>query len=457
MPNQSLMFRVPFLLLMAIPISIIPDGTIVFWVGCACIVTLLLHAFLTLDGYLRLDIGFMVGFLLIVGSEGIFAGEYIKGYVGEQQFSVAARVLVCGAFAILIGHDLTFRFDRRPHFKVGLEQVKSAYAWVRIYMIGISCLFALVYVPYILFGFTMGRGAGFAAVNSLFNAIFPLGVGALLGHLGMSGGLVFPSIIVYYFRFIRPTRHYVIVSSLLAFPCFVGLLGSGTRSRLFLAAIGFALCLMAGHKFNFVKQIKIGVLGMLLFAFAMVMSDARSSGWSNISPSRIFSNGEKYALFFNENVVFTMTKLDDLGRVPENRIGHYTSFYAIFWIPRVFWHGKPVAIENEWWKIYEPEIRRSSRFAGSTSFAGPFFADFGAFGAVGILFLLGLGFGRLDVFFYRRMVFPGDPLTPFAAVMFPAAVFFARQVGTIYFWSVYMFILCYALRFIVAKFGRRGR
>jgi oligosaccharide repeat unit polymerase len=442
---------------MALLISIIPDGTIVFWLGCACIGVLLLHSVLTLDGFLRLDIGFMLGFLLIIGSEGIFAGGFIQAYVGEHQFSVAARTLVCGALMFLAGHDLTFRFDRRPTFQIGLVQVRSAFRWVKIYMLGLACLFALVYVPYILFGFTMGRGAGFAAVNSVFNALFPLGIGALLGHLGMNGGLVFPSIIAYYFRFIRPVKHYVIISSVCAFPLFVGLLASGTRSRLFLAAIGFALCLMAGRKLNFGKQIKISVLGILVFAFAMIMSDARSSGWSNISPTRIFSNTEKYALFFNENVVMTMTKLNDMGRIPENRIGHYTSFYAIFWIPRVFWHGKPVAIENEWWKIYEPEIRRSSRFAGSTSFAGPFFADFGPFGAVGILFILGLGFGKLDIFFYRRMVMPGDPLTPFAAVMFPASVFFARQVGTIFFWSVYMFLLCYLLYFIVKKFGSRRR
>jgi oligosaccharide repeat unit polymerase len=457
MNSQSLLFRVPFLLFAAIPIALIPDGTIVFWAGSICIFLCLLHAILTLDGYLRLDIGFMLGFLLIVGFEGLINGGYIKDFVGIEPFGVAARVLVCGAFAILIGHDLTFRFDRRPRFKLGPDQVESAFKWVRIYMIGISSLFALVYVPYIIFGFTMGRSAGFGAVNSLFSSIFPLGVGALLGHLGMNGGLVFPSIIVYYFRFVRRSKHYLIISCILAFPCFLGLLGSGTRSRLFLAAIGFGLCLMAGHKFNFAKQIKVALLGLLVFAFAMVMSDARSSGWSNISPSRIFSNSEKYVLFFNENVVQTMTKLDDMGRIPENRIGHYSTFYAIFWIPRVFWHGKPVAIENEWWKIYKPEIRRSSSYAGSTSFAGPFFADFGAYGAVGILFLLGLAFGRLDVFFYRRMICPGDPLTPFAAVLFPASVFFARQVGTIYFWSVYMFLLCFGMYFVVAKWGRSRR
>jgi hypothetical protein len=58
MLSQSLLVRVPFLLLMALLISIIPDGTIVFWLGCACIGVLLLHSVLTLDGFLRLDIGF---------------------------------------------------------------------------------------------------------------------------------------------------------------------------------------------------------------------------------------------------------------------------------------------------------------------------------------------------------------------------------------------------------------
>lgn len=452
--NAILLLRCFLFLCAAAIFSGQEDGQAIFY-GSA-IITSCAAAFTALrqKTVFRLDVAFILGFLMICCLEGIASAQTISIAPGPTHYLTAARTIACGAFCFLAGHDLVFSITTQRTTLSSKQICASTATGSKYFIFGLAALTALAYTPFVIYGFSSGRLRAFQATSDQFATLFPSLLGAFLGHIAMAGGILLPAAIAYHFRFHTKTRSSVFQAVAWSSPALFLLASTGTRARLTVGLLGLLVSCVAGKPRHYKHIAVFTAVAFASVSVGLVMLQSRGSGWKDANASQLTAY-TKIPEYFNERTVLAVAKLSDLYATRPREPGRHTSFYLVFWVPRMLWPEKPVGIQNWWWKVYEPHVRRRSSHSAATSFVGPFFADFGTSGACMALFLAGLGFGLLDHLFVNGFNNPGGSLTPFICMLFPLSMFLPRQIGTAWFWGVYMLVITVVLVILERLFRKQ--
>lgn len=253
--------------------------------------------------------------------------------------------------------------------------------------------------------------------------------GNLLSPIVNSLGIILPSIIAYYYTYIRNKKLWFPI--LYSLPVFVILFMGGTRFPLLFSLLGFFIVIQTKYfKKPSLKQYSIGVVLLLgLSLMSTLMKDFRSNDTRNtenvIVKNEVNNIPELIATNFMsaEGVVDMTSLMFKHFEVNSHLYGSSSSFILYFWVPRNIWSEKPTMLG--YWFIREYRSGFGEGHSASFGFTGDLYADFGLF-SLFFVFLIGRGLKYAENFKNSVLKIGGyDAII--AAMLFPYTFFFVRS------------------------------
>lgn len=304
---------------------------------------------------------------------------------------------------------------------------RNIYTVYRDSRVVITVLFCLVLFYFFMeiktaiMAFTLGRMSTYGDGGNML----------IISSLTNSLGLVLPSIMAYYFIYIK--RKSILIPFLLSLPIFIILFMGGTRFPLLFSFLGFILVVQGKimKKLTLKNSIVLATSILLLVSVSSRMKDFRSTGISN-PKSSIVQNHQSFkdiptylaANYMSPEGVVDMTALMFKHFEKNDHLyGASSSFILYFWVPRAIWPEKPTMLG--YWFIRQYRGGFGDAHSASFGFTGDLYADFGLFSLIIVFFL-----GRLlktAENFKRRVFIRGDYSTVLRAMFYPFIFFFVRS------------------------------
>lgn len=258
-----------------------------------------------------------------------------------------------------------------------------------------------------------------------------LGASSLLGIMSTAMGLILPSLIAYYFRYVK--RGSLWVSFLLVLPIFVVQLVLATRFHLLFSVIPYLIITgfidLAKHSFK-----KNVIMLLVLLTLGGVSSFLKNYRYKALLDISIEAEDEgqndenvtiRLAREMSPEGVVAMTQLaNEYFDTHPLLYGKEISFILYFWVPRSIWPTKPTPIDH--WLIRKYE-RVPEGHSTASGFTGELRADFGIV-SLFFVFFIGLLLKRGDVYIEDAFSSQyGSYEIVLAAILFPYVFFCIRS------------------------------
>lgn len=384
-------------------------------------------------------LAFQLGFVTIVGVEGILNGDELIETHGVQPFARVARYVVAALAVFSLAHIAVFRGVVRPGASApgtadGRPDGELSARTVRRTRHSIFALFAL-YAVGIWPRFTGRVSSGrLGAFTPWFNgtALEPL-VSGMVNATGM----VLPPLIT--FHIVRQLKGRPVVAVLGSLPVLAIQFAIGTRFPLLFSTSGIVVVLFAGRAIRPAAVIRGVVVAGLVFTVSAVMTQFRSVGLETASSSGLSISGDR--IKEGEKTIENMIDIADWYDHNPGTGGATTLTATYFWVPRTFWPGKPEAMGYWFPRRYGDTESFSSGHSIAYSFAGDSYADFGFGGGLLVVAGLGVIMGLIDRWVARIVTRTTDIRLVIAAPLFGAAFFAARSIDTAAIASVWVLLL----------------
>nr|WP_302466385.1 hypothetical protein [Bacteroides intestinalis] len=286
----------------------------------------------------------------------------------------------------------------------------------------VVCLFFYLYSSFavVVKNLTSGRQVGDV-----------LGASSLLGVMSTAMGLILPSLIAYYFRYVKQRSLWI--SFLLVLPIFVVQLLLATRFHLLFSMIPYLIIIgfidLAKHSFK--KNVIILLALLTLGGISSFLKNYRYKALLDIS-IEAEDEGQN-----DENVTIRLAReMSPEGVVAMTQLankyfdthpllyGKEISFILYFWVPRSIWPTKPTPIDHWLIRKYEKVPEGHSTASG---FTGELRADFGIV-SLFFVFFIGLLLKRGDVYIEDAFSSQyGSYEIVLAAILFPYVFFCIRS------------------------------
>ena len=390
----------------------------------------------------RLLIIWHVGFFYIIGFEGLLHSDelilnYGLGTVGASQYLVFTFLMSNVGYLILsvlkLKHNKTVNLKAENQNERMDIFIPSTFTYI---------LIVVAYSVYLLINFEVTLIAlmsGRVINNDVGN------VGVLYSIVNSVCSTILPAILAFLFKYLRKSKHYIILSLLTSMPIILILFVQGTRYTILFSVAGLTLVLLGNVKIKMKNIILLVAVGILFLFLSEVMLESRGQGLVEyLDSEKEESTGEFIEMFYSrEGVIKTNTWLIEYFDENPYKYGLSNSFILIFWIPRFIWPEKPTMLGH--WLIRE--VQPSGYGAGhsvSYGFAGDAYVDFGLIG--GAIFSLFLG---AFLFFLDRTnnkVSKSEFNILFVAITIPFTFFAIRSFQTAFMNLVGMFLFLILFR-----------
>lgn len=279
----------------------------------------------------------------------------------------------------------------------------------------------------------------------------------LADTFAQSLGMILPSLIAYYFKFIKKASIWYAILLVAPIIIYQGILA--TRFKLLFQILPFLIIIGAVRMNNISLK---STLLLILSAYAITSYSTFTKENRNSSLVEESFYGETEYINENNNDIayraasemspegiIAMTYLSDKYYEDNpHGLGKETSYIITVWIPRSIWPNKPTPIEH--WLIRKYE-NVSAEFSASLGFMGTLKADFGWF-SLFFAFLIGIFLRYCDRYINLALTshIPSLSLV-FALTLIPFIFFFVRSpiTGTITLGFIY--IVYYIIRSLFFK------
>jgi oligosaccharide repeat unit polymerase len=406
-------------------VLLIEDGRTGFLVSAVALSVSLGLNLIWPPAFLRLIMFWQLGFLVIVCREGFFYADDIVYQIGEDLFASASRYLNGANALVLFGWTLAFHektVERRSPRPVEYRPRMPA---APIIVLGLIYAFVLtILASTALDAASKGRQAALITPDTV---LLLLAVG-----VATAAAMVIPPLIAYTLLHLYPIGRAAApaVIVLLSLPIFLIQAAMGARFFLLFSFVGMTVVLLSRQRFSAGMLAKLAGVGIVLFTTATIVSAVRNVGIQSASAAMVMSYLEQSPTSHSEGVVLVSGQIiDHFSRNPHMG-GRSSALVLLFWVPREFWPDKPTMLGYWFPRAYKPNYPWHPLHSVSSSFAGDAYVDFGFWGGLTFLFLLGLAFGRLEAWTARVLATVRHPMIPFAATLFPAVMFSVRSLNT---------------------------
>lgn len=303
-----------------------------------------------------------------------------------------------------------------PNFKVRNTKI------ITPLLFAIVIFYFLMKIEGAIYTFSVGR-----------NVIIKEGDGTsfFLDSILSSIGFVLPSILGYYYLYIRKKSLWFPI--IFSIPIFLILFLGGTRFPLLFSLLGFFIVVQAKYfkKVSVKQYVIIGLVTLGLGFGATMMKHLRSSSTKDTEFVLFDKNSEKSnlptmlaaSIMSPEGIVDMTELMFKHFEYKDHSYGKSSSFLLYFWIPRQVWPDKPTMLGH--WFIREYRGGFSAGHSASFGFTGDLYADFGLFSLVFVFFL-----GRLLKYAenYKNVTFAiGGYEIILGAMLYPYVFFFVRS------------------------------
>lgn len=327
----------------------------------------------------------IVGYVFIVWSEmEIIATEYYN----STWFVPFIRYTISN-FVFMLGYYLYNR-NERYHRKTNSINQNS-----RLFLF----LIIVLYLYFVILKFNETKivyftGRSYGSGNSM-------GTGSLSKIFLDSIGLLLPSLIGYYYRYVF--KKGIWFSFFLVFPIFVILLLTTSRYKFLFSTLPYFIItgIVDLQSSNLKKSLVLLLFFVVILKICGYIKNNRNVAFAEVESREVFGyNFEKGDNLFEtaayrmspEGVVKMAAIADDYFSKNNLHYGKETGFIFIFWIPRNWWPNKPTMLDG--WLIREYE-NVSEGFSSASGYIGELRADFGWFCLLFVL-LLGMLIRKLD-------------------------------------------------------------
>ena len=418
--------RIPLFLLhaTAFVLCMLLEGKSAFAVSAvAMIVSLGLNLYRP-PSFLRLIMFWQLGFLFMVCREGILFAESISQAIGDQLYSAAAVYLCAANSAVLLGWTVAFDSHRKIDGRPGGSGYNMQARIAPTALVVAAYLFAVAVLgPKALAAADEGRSAALIGQSlSIADRLLPA--------FAETAAMAIPPLIAFVLIHFYPrVRGKAPVTLLLSLPIFLIQALIGSRFPLLFSFAGMTVVLLSTQVFSIRLLSKLCVAGLVLFVAASVIGAIRDRGLRG-SSEVIGAYFDSNPVMHSEGVVQLTGQIIDHYEGNPYLLGRSSASVLVFWVPRALWPEKPTLLGYWFIREYKPNTYFNPLHSASASFAGDAYVDFGFAGGLVLLFLVGLGFGRLDRWTASVVATRGHPMLPFVATLYPATFFAVRSLNT---------------------------
>jgi hypothetical protein len=418
MPRRSLdNMRIIVLVVMLVMLMLLEGGRASYVVTAIGICLNLSLHFLQRPTFFRLIMFWQVGFILLIGLDGLFDYEAITHVVHESVVQAASKYLTIANAAVLLGHALVFSergFRLMPWYA---SANLRASPWLPWFMALLYILFLVDNLPTAYMIATQGRAVALSGIGMVIRGADE----AIFSNLAALSGLILPAMMAYYFLWIRGARlgakrsalvDSVLPATLLSSPIFLTQIFIGNRSWLILAAVGLFVVISARHALTMKTLIRLFLLAVMVLSLSIFMREARVYGGRGLIAS--------------EGVLASMAKVVDYYSYNELEYGATHGAVLVFWIPRAVWPDKPARFEYWFIRAYG-ETGFGVQHSIAASFAANAYADFGFVAGILLCLLGGIILGVIEGWGARVIARQGHPHIVMVAPLYGITFFATRQ------------------------------
>lgn len=331
----------------------------------------------------------------------------------DANLLAALKFLIIANNVILMGYfsnESITSEDTNNHYTYTPRKVGG------IFLIILVLIYFLFNLPSALIAFSSGRQAGSEGQDYVLSSIIS------------SAGFVLPSVILFYFHYLKKTQ--LLVPLLFSLPIFAILFMGGTRFPLLFSFLGFFITYQNLNEGKIsVKKLALMVsAGIILVSASFAMKEFRSNSGQDAvyaEEKAAYKDIPTYtSQYFSNEGVIDMTGLMMQHFTFNNHLyGTSSSFVAYFWVPRFLWEDKPTMLGHWFIRLYRGGF--SDGHSASFGFTGDLFADFG-YGSLFFIFFLGRLIRRGEIFQAKALASKNYKVI-LGAMLYPYVFFFVRS------------------------------
>ncbi|WP_277679718.1 O-antigen polymerase [Gracilibacillus dipsosauri] len=402
-------------------------------------------------GFLTAISAWNLGFLFIIGSDGILNYYDISKAIGESQAQRAAIFFGYSLFIINIAYIWFLQRRLTP-----IQQGPSTSSFYTDQPTG-GNLIAII-IMYIGFLFLKVPGAVETLISGRFYVIANSKMGGieysderawetLVNPLMNIVGYILPTLIYHYLLVRRKRRRRIATAILWSLPIFLTFLFTGTRYFILYSAGTFFVAYMY-YNMKPIRRFSVVILFCLLAFFsASIISALRGGGISGL----VQADTMNLHLDRTEATVKYMTMVVDHYDTNDFTLGSSTLANFVFWIPRSMWPEKPTMF-GYWFirEYYGTSFAGGRTLSAPASFLAETYADFGVLGIFVLSLFLGYILLRIDL----NLLNASNAFSIMKVIVFslvPIVFFLPRQINVPLTSFVGILAVVYAFRYFAVS------
>lgn len=282
------------------------------------------------------------------------------------------------------------------------------------------------------------------------------GGGSLVGVISSALGLILPSLIAYYFKYV--TKRSWIYSLMLAFPIIIFQAIISTRFLLLfqvlsmLVVIGFVK-IKSNNKYSILILM---ISAILLGSFSSYIKENRNYSINErLIDSQVYLTDLQDDIFLKfademspEGIIHMTHLANDYFKDHSLSYGKESLTILYFWVPRSWWPDKPTMLDH--WLIREYE-NVSDAYSSASGFMGELRADFGLL-SLFFAFLIGIIMKQCNEYIqYIFNIKNGTIQMVIASILYPYFFFFVRSPLTASFNLIFCYLIYYIIKLTMCK------
>lgn len=381
---------------------------LIFWI---------VNNYLQNKNLLRLILFWEIAFIYLICLDGIIFVNS-SSVLENSDIIKAARYLILSNTIFLFTYIITYKNKFNNNVFMSDIRISSKLSSSFLFILYIYFIYGIY--DFAITSFFQGR---WAASHLYYDDRSILG--AINLYFNRSVGMVLPSIIAYYYKYIRKKMNHLYISLLVSLPIFILTFLTGVRFPLLFAALGFFLITMKEKLANVNVKFLLSSIVIVLVLLSLTQTMILMRGRANES---IFELNTKNT-YQSENIISSVAELVSYFEKNEHFYGLSNFGILVMFVPRAIWPEKPTLLG--YWFIREISSV-NKRVSLAYSFAGNSYVDFGMW--FGALFssVFGLLFAYLEkmnkIFIHR-----GNHYYLISTVFYPFAFFAVRGIDTAFF------------------------
>lgn len=418
----------PLLILIVLIFNfLIEDLSLLYTLNIVIHLSLLFYSFLKEKTIFRLIHVWIFSFIYLILFDGYFSQDELILEFGKYDVLEASQFLINSNLSALSAYFFYFQFLKtNSKFKsdiVIIDFKPNKYTFPLIF--GMLILFFGTSFTSAIQAFEGGRhSVDRSGTGSAF--------GTIIAGISKSIRIVYPSLVSYYFKYVKKDQKSLLKSILWSLPIFIIVFLQGTRFPLLFSLLGFYLVHTLGVKIK-MKNIGFGIiLSLSMFYLSTQMINFRTFGIKKKKYTSVLVNEEQdfKEKYKGEGIIKANAMLVQYFKKNSYMYGMSSSTLLVFWIPRALWEGKPTFLA--YWLIRAYDFSNvSGGHSISFSFSGDSYADFGFYGGIFFCLIFGVFLASLEMFSLNTIEGNSNRFNIIlVSILFPFVFFAVRSFNT---------------------------